>query len=248
MDASKIAMLAETEGPPGVSRWVREHSQVLSNDDELLDSLYFQLKVESPGGALLFALVLQKGGLVSPRLATELQDAKNANAHLWVCGVCHLRMPAILEKVRTALDAGDVLFGWHGLYCGGGSPDLPVFTSFRDFEETLERATPGDYFQLASVRQLAVRGSLLEPTLAAARNYLAACPSGEVWVLRTGDRPPRIEILCSGDEDEVAESWFSPGDGLIVARTREDLEFDDEYFLDAKKPDAHGAVPLGGAY
>jgi len=157
-------------------------------------------------------------------------------------------MPAILEKVRTALDAGDVLFGWHGLYCGGGSPDTPLFTSFCDFEETLERATPGDYFQLASVRQLAVRGGLLEPTLAAARNYLAACARGEVWVLRTGDRPPRIAILCSGDEDEVAESCFSPADGIIVARLREDLEFDDEYFLDAKKPDSQGAVPLGGAY
>jgi hypothetical protein len=159
-------------------------------------------------------------------------------------------MPHILDKVRTALDAGDVLFGWHQYYCGGGSPGNGMFTSFHDFAETLGKARPGDRFQLASLRQLTNRIGTFEPTLAAARTYLATAPGGEVWVLRANNRPPEVEIIWADniDEDEV-KSWFHPSDGLYLAPLREDLEFDvDEYIVDLKKPDSQGAVPLGGAY
>lgn len=249
MDRSKIIELAEAEGRQGVNRWVAERIEVLRNDGHLTESLYDRLKEESAGAALLFAVVLQKRDVLPPRLAIDLQLAKTSNIHLWVTGVCHVLMPRILDNVRAALDAGDVLFGWHYFYCGGGSPGFVLFTAFHDFEKSVAGARPGDRFQLASLRQLSARGGILEPTLAAARQYLAAAPRGEVWVLRTGLQSPEIEsIWDENSNDPAVESWFHPSNGLYLARLREDLEFDDEYFLDAKKADARGAVPLGGAY
>jgi len=249
MDTSTIARLAEAEGRQGVNRWIGEHAELFRDDNHLAESLYERLKEESPGAALLFALVLQKRDLLPPGPALDLQNARKSNIHLWVSGVCHVMMPAVLEKVHGALESGDILFGWHCFYCGACSPGNVAFTSFHDFEESLAGARPGDYFQLVSLRQLTARGGILEPTLAAARRYLAAAPRGEVWVLRTGLRPPEVEVMWEGNSDEPdVESWLAPSEGLYLARVREDLEFDDEYFLDAKKPDPHGAVPLGGAY
>jgi hypothetical protein len=148
------------------------------------------------------------------------------------------------------MEKGDLLFGWHCYYCGGGVPGLVLFASIEGFEKALESAQPGDYFQLASLRELTGRIGRLEPTLATAREYLTRVPQGEVWVLRTGVQPPELQVLWADNRDEEAvESWFHPSDGLHLVPLREDLEFDvDGYFVDAIKPDSRGAIPLLGAY
>ncbi len=166
MDTSKIVEFAKAEGRQGVNRWVGERIEVLRNDGRLTESLYNRLKEESPGAALLFAVVLQKREVLPPRLAKDLQHAKTSDLHLWVSGVCHVLMPRVLDKVRANLETGDVLFGWHCFYCGGGSPGNVLFTAFHDFEKTVAGAKPGDHFQLVSLRQRSARGGILEPTLA----------------------------------------------------------------------------------
>jgi hypothetical protein len=246
----EILSLAESEGRQGLNRWIGERTELLHSNSQLVDSIYRRLKETSVGAALLFAVALRKRELLSPAVALDLETLQASNQHLWVTGVLHIMRSHILEKVRAAMEGGDVLFGWHSYYCGGGSPGTVLFTSFEDFAGTAERARPGDRFQLASLRQLTDQNGLLEPTLTAARQYLTTAPRGEVWVLRTGLKPPELEILWADNIGVgAAESWFYPSHGLYLAPVREDLEFDvTEYFVDAKKPDAQGAVPLGGAY
>jgi hypothetical protein len=249
MDTLELAKLAETEGRQGLNRWITEHIELFYADSNLIESMDFPLKEASLGAALLFAVIMKKRDLLHSAVALDLEGEKNSNPHLWVSGICHVMMSHILDKVRSAFDTGDVLFGWHSFYCGGGSADTVLLTSFPDFEKTLSSARPGDRFKLASLRQLSGRIATPEPTLAAAREYLQRVPGGEVWVLRTGRRPPKVEILWIGNSDEPAEEyWLHRSEGLYLAPLRGDLEFVDEYFVNAKKPDAQGAVPLGGAY
>src|SRR5439155_618559 len=67
------------------------------------DLLYYRLKEESPGAALLFAIVLQKRDLLPPGLAIDLQTRRNPNIPLWLSGVCHLMTPSVLEKCTAPL-------------------------------------------------------------------------------------------------------------------------------------------------
>jgi hypothetical protein len=250
MDIAEIVRLAEYEGRPGLYRWIEERTELLRGDSRLVESLFISLNEVSTGVALWFAVVLRTTGLLPPAATLELERAEAGDRRLWVTGVCHVMMPHILDRVRRAMEKADVLFGWHCYFCGGGGPGLVLFTSIEDFEKALQGARPGDYFQLASLQQLTDRIGRLEPTLAVAREYLTRAPRGEIWVLRTGVRPPALEILWADNRDEAAvESWFHPSHGLHLAPLREDLEFDvDRYFVDAKKPDSRGAIPLLGAY
>jgi hypothetical protein len=113
--------------------------------------------------------------------------------------------------------------------------------------EGVNRYVGGYVDVLRNEEAIAARGGLLEPTLSAARHYVAGAPDGEVCVLRTGTRPPEsrpsgLAILMS----LRWRSWFDPSEGLYLARSRGDLKFENACFLYAKKPNSQGAVPLGG--
>ena len=167
MDTLEIARLAESEGRQGLNRWIGEHIDLFYADSNLIESLYFPLKEASLGAALLFAVIMKRRDLLHSAVTLDLEQAKNSNPHLWVSGVCHIMMPHTLDKVWGALETGDILLAGPPFDRG----DFPrvLFTSFRDFEETLSSARSGDRFKLASLQQLSRRGGLLEPTLAAVK-------------------------------------------------------------------------------
>jgi hypothetical protein len=245
LDPLEIVDLARIEGPRGISRWVNDHLASLRDGTQTTQSLYREAKEQSVGSAILFALALKRRKLLPPDLDLELKEIQAGNRYCWVTGVCHILTPSILDRVRGAFEAGDTLCGLHRYYCGASAPGPVVFKSFPDFEEHLRIARPGDEFMLASIQQLAERGQLLEPTRASIRSYLASGGSEEVMLARTGLHPPRADMVWEGnlDEDEV-ESWFTPGKGVYALP----FSWEQEFFVDAKKPDDSGAIPLGGAY
>jgi hypothetical protein len=247
MEAREIIRLTEVEGPQGVLQWISDHAELFHSDSRLVESAYDRVRTESIGAALLFLLALRKSNLLPPALARDLECAERADKYLWVTGVCHVSVPSVVERVRNALESGDVLFGWSYPCYGGGTPATPLITGFQEFERIVKEAGAGDHFRLASLRRVASQMGVLEPTVAAARDYLRRFPGRELWVLRTAAKPPELEILWSENRDDpTVELWFQPSEGLCLVPLREDLEFCDTYFVSLCKPDGRGAVPLLG--
>jgi hypothetical protein len=91
---------------------------------------------------------------------------------------------------------------------------------------------------LVSVRQLAARGTLLEPTLSQISHYLAGNPRNEVLLLNTGIQPPTVEVICEGTKDEEDLEPFSKPTGGLVAVS---FTWEQEFFVDAKMPNEDGA-------
>ena len=258
-EVAELVRLAELEGWDGVARWVKDRLDALRGDPAAADALYWETKEQSVGAALLLAHVLgvllganlfmdyalKRPSSLPAGIDGDLRSAFSRDLHMWVTGVCHILMPHIQDRARRAFESGDVLCGLHRFYCGGGGPDSVVFTSFAAFEERVRGARAGDDFMLVSVQRFARDGTLLEPTLEAVRRYTQTRPSGEVMVVRSGLHPARVDILWDGniDEDDVP-AMFAPTEGLYAVP----FEWEQEFFISAKKPNEWGAVPLGGAY
>lgn len=91
-----------------------------------------------------------------------------------------------LEPVRTELENGGMVFGWHYYYAGGCGPTQFSFVDFNSFYDELIQSRPGDKLFVFSVDRLADRAILRlgasnseEPIsfdrhLAAVKNALAA--------------------------------------------------------------------------
>jgi len=142
------------------------------------------------------------------------------------------------------LEAGDVLCGFQ-YHLGGCSASEVVFRSFSSLQTHVGSTRQGDFFTLLSVKQLAARNELLDPTPDAVKRWLTLNPSSEVLLLKTEFDPPGVEIIWKEREDEEDVSClFRPKEGLVAVPFPPNADF----FIDAKVPNKEGAIPLGGSY
>jgi hypothetical protein len=252
---AEIARLAEEEGGQGIDRWIAEHGGLFQDDPQAGAALFDATKRDSLGAAYLLARMLTRRQLLPPafegglkRFMPRRPDAFTVIHHLWFAGICHIQMPHVSARVRAALDSGDILCGYHRFYCGGSGPDAVAFTDFAAFEEHIRAARAGDDFMLASVQQLVARNQLLEPTLAVVRDYLVSRKgANEVFMVQPAG--PNVEVLWEGsfdpdDEDPRIPSIFASPHPLYAVP----FTWEQDFFVDAKKANAEGAIPLGGAY
>jgi len=241
-DAREIVELSAQSGCSGVTRWVKDHAAWLHENPNAASDLFEATRQHSHGAAFLLARILYCQKL-APFDVTKAQDLAGW-PRVWSTGIWHIQMPHILERIRQALDSGDVIFGYHRFYCGACGPEAVVFTTFSTVEEHLQAARVGDDFMLASLREFRERDELLEPSSDAIRLYLTSkCGADEVFLINPSI--PRVEVLWEGNvsEDEVVE-LFNTGRELYAAP----FSWDQEFFVDAKKPDENGAIPLNGTY
>ncbi len=61
---------------------------------------------------------------------------------------------ANLGRVRAALTPGNVIFGWHYFYAGGGSGKMFTFDDFESYREEVLKSRPGDHFTVYSLDRL----------------------------------------------------------------------------------------------
>jgi len=172
--------------------------------------------------------------------------------------------PEILGKVRASLSKGWVL-GLHQYFGGGRSGDAVAFVTYTDFFSHVNKARPGDLFTLWSVDDLRREDLIL------AGGHSAAAAVGE-GVIEPGEMERVIAYLkhhnevlvaaCYGanqveaivtDEDFVeriramaVRANVSGGEMWVLPLTT--IDQDRYYLAHAKRPNAAGEVPLGGAY
>jgi len=243
-EVDELLRIATTKGKHSVWRWVHEHMDALKSGVLSADALYVALKQQCIGAALEFAYVLPKD--VEAGLAKEELRSETKNHACWVTGIAHIFSDFNIQRARRAFEEGDVLSGLRRYYAGGRGPTAVAFASFDCFETYLRSARAGDDFMLESLHELSERGALLEPSLPAVLKYLELNPREEVLLVKKSSPPDAVEVVWRGREEEDDLAPLFGGDGLFVYPFI--WEKDSEFFIDAKVPNAQGAVPLGGPY
>jgi hypothetical protein len=243
-DVTEIVMLARNEGNLGVANWLKVKLPAFKDDPASAEALYWLVKKESPAAAFLLTSLFRVSGLNLPKLWADWDLASRENPGLWSTEVAHILSPAILGRVREALESGDVLCGFQ-FHFGGCSASEVAFSTFSSFETHISSTRPGDFFTLLSVKQLATRNELLEPTPDAVKRWLTLNPSQEVLLLKTELQPPGVENIWNDRaEEEDVNCLFQPAEGLVAVPIPPKPDF----FIDAKVPNKKGAIPLGGSY
>ena len=167
-----------------------------------------------------------------------------------------------LLRIRTALTEGPI-FGFH-MYCGGGrSGSTFVFSDFDSFLRYVSWARVGDIFLVWSTTGLEKSNKYLEKLqndrsksaerktamLEAASAYLQQ-EFREVVVVFGPDKD-HLEALIidlDGLDDLKRISNYAEHGGFVGVYPFTDIDRDECYLLKAKRPDARGDVPSGGAY
>lgn len=245
LDVREIGEIAASEGRPGLEPQFKSKLAVFASDRAKTEHFYERLRKVSPGAALYLALLLRANKLLISSIEADLEAERGRNPGLWTAGLANVLSPNVLARVREALGKGDTLCGLQRHYCAGSGPTRVVFNSFQLFEECLHSTRPGDEFMLVSVKQLAEQGGLLKPTAASVHDWLRLHPGEEVLLLKTELKPPVIENIWQGrEEEEDLSTVFNSNQGLIAVP----FTWEQKFFLDAKMPRDDGTVPLGGAY
>jgi hypothetical protein len=240
----QLAELADTEGRSGVERWIKDRIPELTSSPSHIEHIYQGLRQRSVGSAFLFARLLPKDILPQPA-ESDIAEKRKSSPGLWVTGVASILSPTILARVRFALENGDILCGLQRHYCAGCGPSAVVFTSFEAFQAHIRGTRPGDEFMLLSIHRLSAENRLLPPTLGSVKDYLAQNPRDEVLLVTAGGESPTVEFLWAGrDEEEDITSFFEETKALYAVP----MEWEQEFFIDAKRPNDAGEIPLGGAY
>lgn len=92
---------------------------------------------------------------------------------------------------------------------------------------------------------MAARSSLLDPTANAVQQWLKLNPNVEVFLLDTRLQTPAVEIIGKGrEEEEHIDALFKPHQGLCAVP----YPWEQDFFIDAKRPNEQDAIPLGGPY
>lgn len=240
----ELIRMAESGGKAEFRHWMKSRIADLRAQPDLVGSTYISIRKKSQATALLFAYLLPKE--LIPKIAgQDIALERSNNPGLWVVGIANIRSAHLIERARLALDAGDILFGYQRHYCAGSGPTAVIFSSFSVFDAHLRSTRPGDEFMLLSVRQCSERGMLFKPLLSEVMQFVNANPMEEVLLLRAEPAPGQIEIVWKdrAEEEDIAP-LFEPSDGLIAVP----FVWEQRFFLDAKMPNASGAVPIGGAY
>lgn len=239
-----LIRIAENGGKAELYRWLKSRIADVRTQPDLIESIYLDIRQQSPGVALMFAYLLPKE--LTPEIAEQdIARERSSNPGLWVVGIANILSVHLLDRARFALDSGDILFGLQRHYCAGAGPTALIFPSFSILEAHLRSARPGDEFMLLSVRQCSERGILLRPQLSEVMQFVTSNPMEEVFLLRAEPAPGRVEVIWKGrEEEEDISPLFQLSEGLIAVP----FIWEQEFFLDAKMPNEKGAVPIGGSY
>ena len=98
---------------------------------------------------------------------------------------------------------------------------------------------------LVSVQHLAARNSLLPPTVHSVREWLSRNPNEEVFLINARIPPPTVEIIWRDrEQDEDVDGLFVSNQELIAMP----FIWEQDFFIDVKRPNERGEIPLGGAY
>jgi hypothetical protein len=243
-DANEVVETAATEGIEGLLRWLKRLGD-LKSDLTTTEPLYWRLKEVSPGAAFLLAYHLRGKQILIPAVDGDLDAERKRNPGVWVTGFAHILSPHILSRAQNAFEKGDVLCGLQRHYCAGCGPTPVVFNSLSDLEERIRSTRPGDAFMLVSVQHLAARNGLLAPTAHSVREWLSQNPNEEVFLINAGISPPTVEsIWRDREQDEDVDGLFASNQELIAMP----FIWEQDFFIDVKRPNERGEIPIGGAY
>lgn len=174
-----------------------------------------------------------------------------------------------LNIVRHALEAGWIC-GIHLYFGGGGSGDAVAFSTFSAFHSHVVGSKPGDLFVLWSIARMRneklilvdnrfdsasdVEHSVLsQDDLERVRGYLAKAEFNEILMIKPG-KSGELEAILTDLAGSFEDSFLSPAqDGATLGDAVCVLPFTlidrpELYLAKAKRPNAKGEVPLGGAY
>lgn len=206
---------------------------------------------------------------------TENPKLKRFGGRKWTKVIPSILDEAHLGAVRTALDK-DWVFGLRLIYYGATSPEVFAFRVWEEYFEYTLASRAGDRFILWSLDWLRRCGKLLAEkrpnqsgdetsimnAVAASSEYLSQrAPSGQIReamaLILPGGANKINHLLNDYDIQEDLPRFLrmandAEGRWCIVPFTDIDPAVDPvhlEYVLvDAKRPDKHGAVPVGGCY
>ena len=98
---------------------------------------------------------------------------------------------------------------------------------------------------LVSVQHLASRNGLLAPTADSVREWLSRNPNEEVFLINARVSPPTVESIWQvREKDEDVNGLFVANQELIAMP----FIWEQDFFIDVKRPNETGEIPIGGAY
>jgi hypothetical protein len=85
----------------------------------------------------------------------------------------------------------------------------------------------------------------LVPTADSVREWLSRNPNEEVFLINARVSPPTIEQIWQGrEEDEDVDGLFVANQELIAMP----FTWEQDFFIDVKRPTEKGEIPIGGSY
>jgi hypothetical protein len=186
-------------------------------------------------------------------------------AHEWSAEPANLLSPEVISRLTDALADG-IVCGIHAFYGGGRGPEPCAFLDLPSYLSTVNESRPGDWFTLWSVPELGRRNALLlrkqatpatQSELDQIRDWLSVDPMREYLAVGCTEQR-ELPKACWGDHDwfdhleELALRYAPHGEFAVLPLT--ELVGDTRkwtprlHFIDAKRPNDKGEVPLRGAY
>jgi hypothetical protein len=185
----------------------------------------------------------------------------------WSAEPPNLLSPEIVRKVGIALEDG-IVCGLHAFYCAGCGPEPCAFGDLESYLQDVEKSRPGYWFTLWSVPTLDVQNRLLirkqkaavtQAELQRTKDWLDADPRHEFIVVGRANSGRAPEVTW-GDYDrferiqDFADRFAQTGEFAVLS-IPDLMEPNDKHdwiprfhLVDAKRPNEHGEVPLGGPY
>ncbi len=213
--------------------------------------------------------VRKRASQVFPDIAPQVRYPRSN--HIWVTDQPSLLDSTNLELVRSALETSKVIFGFHAYYYGGSAGDWWAASNLSDYLRLVDAARPGDLFWVHALDQLVQAGYVLASVQVGPDERLSSSLLGAealvqmaahigtddsvifVWWTQAaagGGRVCGIRELMEDFQEELDAEFarLDPSPGALYAFRFADLGKPETFLLKAKRPNAAGEVPIGGAY